>query len=292
MDGHLQSEAPHATIPMLEVCKLKSGTIEYRLTGQGRPVLFLHGGHSNASELLWLRGYDPARYRLILPSRPGYGRTPVGHTSTPAATAALLIALLDELGVDRAVVVGISAGGYTALELAGRYPDRVEKLVLLSAVTTTWMTPADANYRKARRIFRPGVEKLTWRLLKFFTRIFPASIAVMMQGELSSAPKQPLAADDVDALREMVLHQASGRGFMLDLDQPPPEPAVLAAICCPVLIAHSAYDKSVALAHAEFARDHIAGAELRVYYNLWGHLLWLGPEARTVRDDVLAFIEA
>lgn len=60
-----------------KVINTKLGEIEYRLIGNGIPILFMHGGHSNCNETLCHKGFNLEKFKLITPSRPGYGRTPL-----------------------------------------------------------------------------------------------------------------------------------------------------------------------------------------------------------------------
>ncbi len=115
-----------------------------------------------------LKQFDIKRFCLITPSRPGYGKTPLFNLVSPKDTAELFIALLDELELKSVIVFGISAGGLTAIELASNFPDRVKKLVLVSAVTKKWMTEKDDTYQRAKKLFSPSVEKYSWGLFRFF----------------------------------------------------------------------------------------------------------------------------
>lgn len=275
---------------MKRIIELPSGKLEYSDEGQGTVLLFLHGGHSNAKDQLWHKGFDPSNYRLITPSRPGYGHTPLSVNTTAAEAARLIAEMLDALKISTVVAIGISAGGYTALELAARRPRRVEKLLLISALTTDWLRPADPKYGKARRMFRPGVEKLTWAALRGALNVAPRAVAERMFGEFSTVTPSEIEPSEVLELREMLLRQSSGSGFLNDLSQQPPEPHCLARIDCPVLIQHSLNDAVVPLEHAEYALAQIPQAILKHYDNLWGHLLWLGAEAAAPIADARAFI--
>ncbi len=81
------------------------------------------------------RMWDPqwaalaARHRVVRLDFRGFGASPLGDEVY--ADADDVVAVLDAVGVERAVVVGASMGGRVALELAGTAPDRVERLVLL-----------------------------------------------------------------------------------------------------------------------------------------------------------------
>jgi 4,5:9,10-diseco-3-hydroxy-5,9,17-trioxoandrosta-1(10),2-diene-4-oate hydrolase len=104
--------------------------------GGGLPLVMLHGGGPGASS--W-SNFGPAlprfaeTFRTILVDQPGFGASDkpevVGNYYRFAADA--VVALLDELGIDRVHLLGNSLGGGTAMRLALTYPDRVGRLVLM-----------------------------------------------------------------------------------------------------------------------------------------------------------------
>ncbi len=145
-----------------KVVKTSHGIIEYTLVGNGIPILFLHGGHSNCNETLCHKGFDLNRFQLITPSRPGYGRTLLYNNESPYQTADLIVSLLDTLSIDKVIVYGISAGGLAAIEFAGNFPERTKKLVLASAVSKKWLEKNSKIYKTAKNLFNPKVEKLVW----------------------------------------------------------------------------------------------------------------------------------
>ena len=105
-------------------------------TGTGTPVILLHGGGPGASGLSnYSRNIDALaqHFRVIVPDLPGYGRSTKGvDRDDPFGYLADQIrGLLDQLGVDRAHLVGNSYGGACALRLALDTPHRVNKLVLM-----------------------------------------------------------------------------------------------------------------------------------------------------------------
>jgi pimeloyl-ACP methyl ester carboxylesterase len=73
--------------------------------------------------------------RVLVPDRPGYGRTG-GEAVGMAGNAEALVRLLDDKGVERATVVGHSFGGGVAIALAMRHGHRVDALVLVGSVGT------------------------------------------------------------------------------------------------------------------------------------------------------------
>jgi 2-hydroxy-6-oxonona-2,4-dienedioate hydrolase/4,5:9,10-diseco-3-hydroxy-5,9,17-trioxoandrosta-1(10),2-diene-4-oate hydrolase len=104
--------------------------------GQGAPVVLLHGGGPGATGVSnYVRNIDALaqHFRVIVPDLPGYGQSskeldfsdPFGDLATAVR------GLLDELGVDRAHLVGNSYGGAAALRLALDRPDKVDRLILM-----------------------------------------------------------------------------------------------------------------------------------------------------------------
>lgn len=108
-------------------------TLEYDVSGDGEPVLCLHG--ALIADAFRPQCTEPSlagRYRLILYNRRGYGGS--SHPGAPTAVAdhvADCRALLSYLGIDRAHVAGHSYGGSIALQLALDFPEIVHSLALL-----------------------------------------------------------------------------------------------------------------------------------------------------------------
>lgn len=131
--------------------------IHYKEEGTGpRAIVLLHG--FGASTFSWRELMTPlaAEARVVAFDRPSAGLTerPMpgewepaayrdGSPYSPEAQADLAVALLDELGIDRAALVGHSAGGSIAMLTALEHPERVEALVLIDpAVYTEGGPPA------------------------------------------------------------------------------------------------------------------------------------------------------
>lgn len=116
--------------------------------GEGEPVLLLHGGGPGASGVSnYSRNIAAlaAQYRVIVPDLPGYGQSSKGvDAEDPFGYLADSIrGLMDQLGVQRAHLVGNSYGGACALRLALDTPDRVDRMVLMGpgGVGTTRALP-------------------------------------------------------------------------------------------------------------------------------------------------------
>jgi pimeloyl-ACP methyl ester carboxylesterase len=115
-----------------QVAHTEAGPIEYAETGAGMPLLSIHGagggydqGLANAADLV------EDGFRIIAPSRFGYLRSPVPQDASSAAQADAHAALLAKLNLPKVVVLGISAGARSAVELALRHPEKVTALILI-----------------------------------------------------------------------------------------------------------------------------------------------------------------
>lgn len=98
--------------------------------GDGDPLLFLHGSGDRGR---WLTGLGllAERFDVIRPDHPGFHHSDEAeHIDTVHELAFFCLDLLDELGIERAAVVGSSLGGWLAADLATIAPERVTRLVL------------------------------------------------------------------------------------------------------------------------------------------------------------------
>jgi pimeloyl-ACP methyl ester carboxylesterase len=106
----------------------------YETHGQGRPLLLTHG--YSATSQMWRGQIEPfsRRYKLILWDMRGHGQsdypTDQGAYSEDA-TVADMNALLDAAGAEKAIVGGLSLGGYMSLAYHLAHPERIEALLII-----------------------------------------------------------------------------------------------------------------------------------------------------------------
>ncbi|HEU4769234.1 MAG TPA: alpha/beta hydrolase [Pyrinomonadaceae bacterium] len=115
------------------------------------PLVLIHGFAS--STLVWSKVFlslAAAGFRVIAIDMLGFGYSgkPRNGEYTIGGQAKVLVGLLDELGIERATLVGSSYGGAVAATCALDYPERVEKLVMIGAVNNN----RPLNY-KLMRVF-------------------------------------------------------------------------------------------------------------------------------------------
>jgi pimeloyl-ACP methyl ester carboxylesterase len=114
-------------------------TIDGRLVnvielGSGPPVVFIHGLSGSWQNWLEQLPVFARDHRVIAFDLPGFGASEMPREKiTISGYGRFVDALLDEIGVGSAAVVGNSMGGFIGIELAIRFPERVERLVLVSA---------------------------------------------------------------------------------------------------------------------------------------------------------------
>ncbi|MBL8880656.1 MAG: alpha/beta fold hydrolase, partial [Phycisphaerales bacterium] len=111
-------------------------SLAYRELGQGTAIVLLHGSPGGRDDFSHLAPLLAESYRVIVPDLAGWGASQqwgIGDYGV-AAQARYVLALLDELEIDSAHVVGFSWGGGVAIELATRAPPRVRSLSLYAAI--------------------------------------------------------------------------------------------------------------------------------------------------------------
>ena len=122
--------------------------LAYDDRGSGSPIVLLHAFPTDRS--LWAAVADEISsdsWRVITPDFRGFGESPLGDDAPSLDVVADdVIALLDSLDIERAVIGGVSLGGYVTLNLLRRYPERVRAAVLVDTKAA-----ADDDGAKERR---------------------------------------------------------------------------------------------------------------------------------------------
>jgi 3-oxoadipate enol-lactonase len=119
------------------------GKLYYEVAGAGSVVVLIHGGQMDR------RMWDPqfrryaAQYRVIRYDVRGFGNSPAA--TRPFSDEDDLAALLTDLRVDRATIVGLSLGGRIAIDFALSHPERVSSLVLVAPGLSGFHFPSEAG---------------------------------------------------------------------------------------------------------------------------------------------------
>jgi pimeloyl-ACP methyl ester carboxylesterase len=108
--------------------------LEVHDSGHGDPLLFLHSAQG-FDERQEIAGLLSARYRLIAPSHPGFGKSGLPDwLDNVDDVAYVYLELLDRLGLREVMLCGCSIGGWIAAEIASKTPERVKRLAMVGPV--------------------------------------------------------------------------------------------------------------------------------------------------------------
>ncbi len=273
------------------VVGLDAGPVEYRLERRGdATVVVFHGGHQRAGLPLGEEAFAEAGYTVLAPSRPGYGRTPLSTGTSVRGFADVTRALCEHLDITRvAAVVGTSGGGPTAVTMAARHPDLVDRLVLQSAVG--WLSWPDRRTRLGAHVmFAGATEHATWSAVRALMRFSPERSLRFWLGALSTLPAREVVAalrtEDRALLVAMFSRMRSGRGFLNDLR---PTPDVTADVGQPTLVIATRHDRGVPFTHAQSLAAAIRHADL-VESQADSHVIWLGHDWPIIAEQIRAFL--
>ena len=250
----------------------------YERRGQGPRLLFLNGSGSSiaTSEVLielFTDGFD-----VLVHDQRGLGRTAIPPGPYQMADyAADAAALLDHVGWDRALVIGVSFGGMVAQELAVTWPGRVERLALLC---TSPGGTGGASYPLHELAARPEAERARLSTLLLDTRFTPEwlsahagdrALAEMMAARRGEAKTSEQRRGEAEQLGARSRHDVCDR---------------LSRVGCPTLVACGRFDGIAPPSNSEAIAARVPGAQLRCYEG--GHVFF--AQDRAALPDVLGFL--
>ena len=229
--------------------------LAYTDAGLGQPVVLLHGYPFNRS--LWNEqvGALSNSYRVITPDLRGFGESDASPgPATMNRMAQDVAALLVHLEISRAVIGGLSMGGYVALAFYKEFPSRVRSLILADT-----RAPADTEEGKQTR--HQQAEKA---LAEGMAGIADSMLPKLLTPETVS--KRP---DLVKRVRDMMLKTKpeGAAGALLGMAEREDQTALLSQISCPTLILVGREDPITPVADSEKMHREIAGSRLVVIEN-------------------------
>lgn len=233
------------------------GPIAWRESGDGSPVVFLHGlGGTRTSWGPQLRGLSDS-FRCIAWDMPGYGDSaPLRHL-TYAGIADALVGLLDKLGIECVDLVGLSFGGMHALHTAINHPDRVKRMVLADT------SPAFGMDGTAREEWQQA------RLAPIDRGEHPADAAEVVVGSITAGPLAPdIHRETIDAFSAI-----SPEGFRAAVECLPSNDvrAELGAIKHQSLVIVGELDRETPVTYAQVLATDLPHARLEIIPGV-GHL--------------------
>ncbi len=119
--------------------------------GSGRPIVLLHGGLGSGEMFGPILPILAANHEIILPDLQGHGRTAdIDRPIDMRLMADDIAALIDQLGLEQPDLIGYSLGGGVAMHVAFKYPEKIRKLVSVSANITRSAIPPEMLAQQAQ----------------------------------------------------------------------------------------------------------------------------------------------
>ena len=233
--------------------------LAYTDTGLGLPVVLLHGYPFNRT--LWNEQVSALSngYRVITPDLRGLGESDASPSEDGAGPRAATMnrmaqdvaALLDHLEISRAVIGGLSMGGYVALAFYKQFPSRVRALILAD-------TRAQADTEEGKQTRRQQAEKALAEGM--------AGIADSMLPKLLTPDTVSKRPEVVKRVRDMMLKTKpeGAAGALLGMAEREDQTSLLSRISCPTLILVGQEDPITPVPDSEKMHREIAGSRLVV----------------------------
>jgi pimeloyl-ACP methyl ester carboxylesterase len=174
----------------LKLLNYKNIDIAYSDKGKGTAIVLLHGFLENSTMWDYFSGEFAKKYRVITLDLLGHGQTGcLGYIHTMEDMADAVHAVLHELRIRKAVLMGHSMGGYVALAFAELYPDMVKGIVLQNSTSL-----ADGEERKKNRD----------RAIKAVKQAYTAFVRMSIANLFSEENREKFA-NEIEALRTEAL---------------------------------------------------------------------------------------
>ncbi|MEY2633426.1 MAG: hypothetical protein RIR00_2080 [Pseudomonadota bacterium] len=229
------------------------------------PLLFLHGAQQDHScWALQSRWFGHHGYRVLAPDLPAHGRSGGEPLPSVEALADWAVALLDSLGIAQVRLVGHSMGSLIGLELARRYPERVQAAALIGSalpmpVAEPLLAAADSNEAKAAAMINAWSYSPRGMLGRSAA---PGLWLLGMNTRLMARQRRGVLPVDLRACNAYV-----------------PDPASLAAVRCPVQLLAGEKDRMTPLKAGKALAALLPQAQLQVIPEAGHAMMAEAPDA-------------
>ncbi|HEV3095240.1 MAG TPA: alpha/beta hydrolase [Solirubrobacteraceae bacterium] len=242
--------------------------------GEGPAIVFVHGLSGSWPNWLEQLPVFARDHRVIAMDLPGFGHSPMPtETITISLYARVLDSLLETLQVSAATLVGNSMGGFVSTELAIAFPQRVERLVLVSAagISTYRHSRVERLEPYLRRVAPMLAAYTGWTAARSDWMSRRAGLRNLSLGFVTRHPSRlpaPLAAEQIRGAGKPGFMQA----LRANIDYPIRER--LPEIACPTLIVWGEEDKVIPVSDASVFEELIPGSRKVIFENT-GHMAML-----------------
>lgn len=233
--------------------------LAYDDVGVGQAVVLIHGYPFNRS--LWTEQIEAltSRFRVVTPDLRGFGESNSSEGPVTMNRMAQDVAeLMDQLGIEQAVICGLSMGGYVALAFVKQFPSRVKALVLAD-------TRAQADTEEGKQTRQQQAEKALSEGM--------AGIADAMLPKLLTPDTVSKRPEVVKRVRDMMLRTKpqGAASALLGMAERDDQSEFISTIRVPTMIVVGREDAITPLADSEKMQSKIAPSRLVVIENA-GHV--------------------
>jgi 3-oxoadipate enol-lactonase len=251
--------------------------LSYDDVGEGRiPIIFLHGFPFDKS--MWKEQCEFLKntYRLIACDIRGFGKSTDENTPLNMSLFADdLILFMDKLEIDKAIICGLSMGGFITLNAAKRYPERFEALILCD--TQCIADTPEVKEKRLKAIAEIEEEGVTHFNEGFVKSVFHED-SLQNKKELVANLRSVVFANSPHVITQGLLALAARTETC----------SILNKISIPTLIICGREDKVTPLKQSEFLKEHIEGSILKVIDNA-GHVSNL-EQPREFNEHIYDFL--
>ncbi|BAU10466.1 alpha/beta hydrolase fold protein [Leptolyngbya sp. NIES-3755] len=246
------------------------------IDGSGYPIVCLHGHPGSGRSMSVFTQHLSKRFQTIAPDLRGYGQSKTRENFVMLDHLDDLQGVLDQMGIDRALILGWSLGGIVALELAARFPEKVSGLILIATSARPWgdhprISIQDNVYTAIAallNIVKPGWQ---WNIDTFAKR----SLFRHLIQQHTPETYQYIASDAVYAF--LKTSPAANRALNAALSQGAYRVQNFEKISCPVLMLAGEHDRHINASSSCFTAEHLSNCECKVYPKTAHLLPWEIP---------------
>src|SRR6267142_890470 len=242
--------------------KSADAEIAYQVLGSGSPIVLLHPFPVHHEFWLPVARALTSRYQLILPDLRGHGESGVGEgPATMEKHAADIARVMDDVGIGRAPLIGVSIGGYALFEFWRQHRGRVAALGLCNTKAPADSVEArNARLQAAKDVLERGTEP-------FFESMIPKLL-----GKTTRETRPDLVDGVLGMMRKMSAEDVAQ--VQRGMAERPDSVETLKTINVPILILTGDEDTLTGVDEAELMHRHIGGSQMRVipkagHYSPW-----------------------
>lgn len=227
--------------------------LKYDEQGSGSPVVLIHG--FPLCRMMWqpqAAALSDAGFRVLCPDLPGFGESSLAEGPvTMSMYADAVIGLLDEIGIDKAVVGGMSMGGYVLLNMVERYPERLTGAMFL----VTRAAADDAAGRQKRTALAEAVSAGDERIVSdTFSKVLFSTNTAEINPQLVAEVRRWMESTSAAGL-------VGGLLAMRDRDD---SLAKLKGFALPSLVVGAEQDLAVPIEHCRIMAGLLPDAKLQI----------------------------